>query len=539
MKNLKIAAKLGLSFGLLVLLALVVNLISINRMDKLSGLTDKMYRHPFAVSNAVLRIDGNIVRIHRTMKDVALSKTPEDIDKAVKIAEGLEKEVMKDFAIVTDRFLGDKNMYLKAQNLFTSWKPIRMEVIDHMAKGERQQAAAITKEKGADHVKKLLASVKALNDFAQNKAISFYKGSQKVKSNTFTMMYLIIAVALATGVLMTIIITKLITRPIIESVNVAEKIAKGDLAVEVPEGRGDETGMLLDAMKRMTESFSGIVIGVKDAANDVAAKSEQLSVQSGQLSDGISEQFSKSQMIASSSEEMSVTVQEIAQSSVDMSNASENTLELAENGARIVEKSVNEVEAIAETVKESAGLMSSLGERSKQIGEIISVIEDIADQTNLLALNAAIEAARAGDAGRGFAVVADEVRKLAERTGGATSEISGMINAIQSEVDKAIVSMDSGTAKVQNGVELSAETGEALQHIVDSVRHLQENINAIASATEEMASVTNQNAQDIDIIANIAGQASDNSGEVAGLAEAMSTLSFGLQESVNKFKLKG
>jgi len=134
---------------------------------------------------------------------------------------------------------------------------------------------------------------------------------------------------------------------------------------------------------------------------------------------------------------------------------------------------VNEVREIARTVDDLAKLITALGDGSKQIGEIVSVIKDIADQTNLLALNAAIEAARAGEQGRGFAVVADESGNLRKKTAHSTSEIGNMIKAIQDETDRAVVSMEEGTKKVAVGVGLANLAGEGLHKIVESVKNLQ------------------------------------------------------------------
>ena len=194
---------------------------------------------------------------------------------------------------------------------------------------------------------------------------------------------------------------------------------------------------------------------------------------------------------------------------------------------------MEKVKAIAKTVAESAELIKLLGERSNQIGAIINVINEIADQTNLLALNAAIEAARAGDAGRGFAVVADEVRKLAERTASSTSEIGGMIKAIQAEVRQAVLSMDNITNEVKSGVDLSSQTGDVLRGIVEAVDQLRLMVQQIASATEEMASTSDEINRDIESIAAVSRETSGSSEHIAGASEELAKLSVGLEKVVS------
>jgi methyl-accepting chemotaxis protein len=188
-------------------------------------------------------------------------------------------------------------------------------------------------------------------------------------------------------------------------------------------------------------------------------------------------------------------------------------------------------------VGESAVFVKSLGDRSKQISEIITVINEIADQTNLLALNAAIEAARAGEQGRGFAVVADEVRKLAERTAHATAEISEMIKSIQAEVTKAVSAMENATKKVESGVEFSGQAGGALQSIVAHVDDLHAMVQQIASATNEMTATSEQISRDIESIATISKETSVGSEQTSHASGELARLSLDLQRVVGDFKL--
>ena len=168
----------------------------------------------------------------------------------------------------------------------------------------------------------------------------------------------------------------------------------------------------------------------------------------------------------------------------DALKMSKLSVENAKNGGEVVNKTVKHMNAITITVANSAKIIRELGERSKGIGEIIRVIDDIADQTNLLALNAAIEAARAGEQGRGFAVVADEVRKLAERTTIATKEIASTIRAIQAETNSAVAAMDAGIQEVDKGAGLAVQAGVQLQKIMGGARKVAEMISKISRFSE-------------------------------------------------------
>ena len=225
-------------------------------------------------------------------------------------------------------------------------------------------------------------------------------------------LFIVAAIVFAFAVFNASFLARSIVKPLDEGVSVANRIAQGDLTAKIEVSAHDETGKLLGAIKDMVVKLQTIIGEVKGVAANMASASHQLNSSSEIMSTGAIEQAGRASQVATASEEMSQTVLDIAKNTSSIETSATDTAQLAKDGEGVVYKSVDKVKSIAQTIGQSAQLIKSLGDRSNQIGEIISVINDIADQTNLLALNAAIEAARAGDAGRGFAVVADEVKKL-------------------------------------------------------------------------------------------------------------------------------
>ncbi len=311
----------------------------------------------------------------------------------------------------------------------------------------------------------------------------------------------------------------------------------GNLTSRLDESRKDEIGELSRRFNGFVSNLSGIVESVMESSKEVTSKSNILSTESRELSKSIKGQSDKSSVIASSSEELSQTVAEIASNTSVIAEAASDTVEKSNTGLNVINEAIKEVQKISESVMDSAKLIDSLKLRSGKITEIVVVINDIADQTNLLALNAAIEAARAGEQGRGFAVVADEVRKLAERTASSTGAITDMVKSIQNETAEASNAMQENIERVNSGVELSEKAGKNFMEILDSINGLQEMIQQIASATEEMSATSDHISQNIEDIANISEDSSERTNKIASDISNLGKLSEGLISLVERFKI--
>jgi signal transduction histidine kinase len=227
-------------------------------MNQLSGQTANIYNHPLTVSNAVLRINTNIIKIHRSMKDVALAQDLASIKESSGIVDVLEKKVYGDFEIINERFLGEKIKYRTALDVFTEWKPIRDEVIALMHAGQRIEAADITKGKGAMHVVKLEKAMEALGDFAQMKAADFLFTAEDTKEKAFNTMYLVSIFALIIGTAFAVYLTRSITHPIKGLRAAADKVGRGDLSTAINIESGDELAQLADSFNKMTGDLKNI-----------------------------------------------------------------------------------------------------------------------------------------------------------------------------------------------------------------------------------------------------------------------------------------
>ena len=365
----------------------------------------------------------------------------------------------------------------------------------------------------------------------------------EAKNRSFTARLVFVALGIVTlfiGIFFSRAITRSITIPMVRSSGQMDLMAKGDFSIPVSEhalSRKDEMGLFAQSMAAMSSSLGRMLREVTSSSMSVAAASTQLSASAEGLSKGATDQMERATQVAAGSTEMSQASEDIAKNSSGVASSAGEAVKVAKEGQEVVDKAIREVKVIAETVETALGFVKELGVQSKQIGDIVTAINEIADQTNLLALNAAIEAARAGEHGRGFAVVADEVKKLAERTSSSTTEIGDMIQTIRQGVEKTVESMDTAKEKVIQGVEYSSQASTALNHIIASIDNLYRGVHQIASATEEMSATTEEITRDINHISDVTKETFSSSEELARAANGLSGLAENLKTTVQSFKV--
>ncbi len=260
----------------------------------------------------------------------------------------------------------------------------------------------------------------------------------------------------------------------------------------------------------------------------ISSASTELSAQIEQSGKGAEHQAAMAAETATAMEEMNATVLEVAKNAGIASEVSARTRHKAEAGAAVVDKAVASIQQVQRESLALKETMVELGRHAQSINQIMGVISDIADQTNLLALNAAIEAARAGDAGRGFAVVADEVRKLAEKTMTSTTDVGNAIAAIQESATRSMTQVDGAVEMIEETTGYAEESGAALKEIVALADQTAEQVQGIATASEEQSAASDQINKSISQVNSIAGEtarAMDESAQaVAELAQQAQNL---------------
>ena len=264
-KKLNIGVRLSIGFGFVLVLFCVLTLFSINRIQFISAHTNQIYNHPLAVSNAVLRINTNIIKIHRSMKDVALSVNTTDIDRDAQLVDELEKIVYADFEIISNWFLGERTLYSNAKNIFIDWKPIRDEVISLMIAEHRDRAVEITRGKGANHVIEIENAMNKLSTFAEGKAAELLDSAEKTTHEMLWVMYLLLLSVVVISVAFTFYLTRTITRPLKVLEDSTQEIGKGKFDAVIDVDEGGEIGALARSFSNMATNLSKSVADRKKA----------------------------------------------------------------------------------------------------------------------------------------------------------------------------------------------------------------------------------------------------------------------------------
>lgn len=344
------------------------------------------------------------------------------------------------------------------------------------------------------------------------------------------------------------------------------QVADGDLRVsEAGSSSDDEIGQLGVAIESMTNSLRGVIGHVTNSAEQVAASSEQLTTGAEQSAQGAEQVANSIMQVGAGTEKQTgaisktVAVVERISTEIKQAVANVNVVETtsdkaagaAKDGGKAVEAAVNQMGNIESKVVHSAQVIGKLGERSKEIGQIVDTISGIAGQTNLLSLNAAIEAARAGEQGRGFSVVAEEVRRLAEQSQEAAKQISGLITEIQVETENAVLAMNEGTHEVRIGSDVVNSAGQAFAEIVTLVDQVSEQVKSIATviqgiagdsqeivtAVKEIDEINKETAGQTQTVSAVTEEQSASMEEIAASSEALAKLAQVLQTAVQRFKI--
>jgi methyl-accepting chemotaxis protein len=511
--NMKIGARLGLAFGVMMLLLIVVVALALRRANLVHEDVNTILNDRYKKVEQAGQIKYNVSLIHQKFRNAALE---DDAAAAKKEADAIEALRNRNRELLDQL---DKTIHApRAREIFNAIlasgeKDVaaQRELFANLAKGDQASAKAALRTTVADTGR---AYERALSDLVEHQAKVMDEDSLQVQDHMSYMrkgLLAITAVAIILGCAAAAWVTRSITRPINQAMQVARRVADGDLSAQIEVASNDETGRLMQALKDMNDSLARIVGEVRSGSDAISTASNQIASGNLDLSSRTEHQASALQETASSMEELTSTVKQNADNASQANQLAASASEIAVKGGAVVSEVVQ--------------TMGSINESSKKIADIIGVIDSIAFQTNILALNAAVEAARAGEQGRGFAVVASEVRNLAQRSAAAAKEIKALI--------------DDSVERVGAGARLVDQAGATMDEVVASVKRVTDIIGEITQASHEQSAGIEQVNDAITQMDDVTQQNAALVEQAAAAAQSMQDQAATLARVVGVFKLDG
>ncbi|WP_226684427.1 methyl-accepting chemotaxis protein [Shewanella indica] len=424
--------------------------------------------------------------------------------------------------------LGKLNQHLKGKNSIQAQKATQLEL-----KASTQVALAqveTDKQNANQAMAALSGAIETLTNEINAKTLA---SIDSASMQTLLVVLVAIVVAIAVSIAVVKPLTASLNR-INQALNI---LASGDLTHKLDDSGEDEFAELSRNCNRLIDSLRGLIRGILDRSNQLAAAAEQTSAVTSQTTIGIQEQKSQVDQVATATTELSSSAQQVSHSADHALNQIKQADEEAQNMRIIAEENRRTIEALADEVAKAGQVINKVHSDSDAIGSILDVIRGIAEQTNLLALNAAIEAARAGEQGRGFAVVADEVRNLASRTQESTQEIQQMIQVLQTGTQEAVAVMEQGRAQANSCVAKTEQANQALEAISESVHQAFDAGTQIANAAQEQNLVSQQVSEKLEHIALISEETASGADQTAQSSHQVAQLAEELQASVGEFKV--
>jgi methyl-accepting chemotaxis protein len=514
--NLKIGARLGIGFALVLLLLVVITSLGINRMAQIQGRLDDITQVNNAEAKLVAAMRVSVADRMVTVRNLALVEEAAAMQAEVERVKRQAKDYAAAEANLEKMLAAHPESSVDAKALFKKVKEAERAALPMIDKAVELGLGFKPEEVGKLLMRELrpvqqtwtdgLSQLIALQDRRSEQAA---RAAREAYTSAWLLMLALCAATIALGAGIAWVTARAITRPIRAAVAVAQTVASGDLNSRIEAHGGDETAILMCALKDMNQSLARIVGEVRSGTEAIATASGEIAAGNLDLSARTELQASSLEETASSMEQMTSTVQHNADNARQADCLARAASDVALKGGAMVTQVVD--------------TMRRINQSARKISEITAVIDGIAFQTNILALNAAVEAARAGSYGRGFAVVAAEVRSLAQRSAGAAHEIKDLIAGSVAQADA--------------GARLADQTGATMREIVESVQRVTDVIGEIAAASREQAAGIEQVSQAIGQMDQATQQNAALVEQAAGAAEAMQAQAARLARAVSAFKL--
>ncbi len=512
-KNRKTMTKLLIGFMAVTAIMVMVGLNGLRSMGSIQGNFQDVHQNQLVPITHLATARGLMLRTRIDALNHVLAQDPgrmRELEAEIKQFDARTAEEMGKFG-ATRLTQEEKDVFARFKHAWTQFTEARnAKTLPLSAAGKKDEAMAAALGEVGQRYREASEAIDQLFGTKVKAAEAAVEAGNQQYAATSRLTVLVLLVGLGLSIFLGFVIARIIARPLGEVSGVLQRVAEGDLTVSVEVESKDEVGQVAEATRKMVEGLREVMTQVNAGATHVASAAQQMSAGAEELSNGAQEQASSLEETASSMEQMTSTVKQSADNARQANQLALSSRDVADKGGKVV------TDAVA--------AMGEINKASKQIADIITVIDEIAFQTNLLALNAAVEAARAGEQGRGFAVVASEVRNLAQRSAASAKEIKALIQ--------------DSVQKVQGGSELVNHSGKTLEEIVTSVKKVAEIVSEIAAASQEQAAGIDQVNKAITQMDQVTQSNAAQVEELSSTSQSLAAQAAELQAVVKRFRVE-
>lgn len=411
-------------------------------------------------------------------------------------------------------------------------------ILPLLAQGRTDEARELFTGVQLERDRQLAAIVEQLIEHATRSSEEAVAESERQAESALRWLAAIAALALLGGLGLTLMLTKILAGPLRELSDAAERIAAGDLTVQLPpHARKDEMGVLSRTFGQMVERLRQVMRELSDGVGVLGSSASEISASTAQVSASSAQTASAVAETSATAEEVKQTAKVASDKAAHVQGAAQSTVEASRSGLQAMEESIQAMQQIRQQMDSMAGSVIRLADQGTAIGEIIATVSDLADQSNLLSVNAAIEAARAGDEGGGFRVVAQEIRSLSEQSKQATVQVKALLGEIQKATSAAVLDMEQAGKAVSAGVDLSEKTARSIRAMTDAIGESAQAAALIAASAQQQAVGMDQVAYAMQNINQASAQNVAASRQSEAAAHELKNLGLRLKGVVEQFRV--